>query len=42
MEITRVRYVLYEFKEGFLPSQFIMDAMEEVHGVSGFLFIPVR
>uniref|UniRef100_A0A9J7XN67 Reverse transcriptase domain-containing protein n=1 Tax=Cyprinus carpio carpio TaxID=630221 RepID=A0A9J7XN67_CYPCA len=27
--ITRVRDVLYEFKEGFLPTQFIVDAMEE-------------
>ena len=28
MGITRVRDVLYEFKEGFLPTQFIVDAME--------------
>lgn len=27
--ITRVRDVLYEFKEGFLPMQCIVDAMEE-------------
>jgi len=27
--ITRVRDVLYEFKEGFLPVQFIVDVMEE-------------
>ncbi len=26
--ITRVRDVLYEFKEGFLPTQYIIDAME--------------
>ncbi len=27
--ITRVRDVLYEFKEGFLPMQYIVDAMDE-------------
>lgn len=26
--ITRVRDVLYEFKEGFLPTQYVVDAME--------------
>ncbi len=29
MGITRVRDVLYEFKEGFLPIQYIVDAMDE-------------
>ncbi len=27
--ITKVRDVLYEFKEGFLPVQYIVDVMEE-------------
>lgn len=27
--ITKVRDILYEFKEGFLPEQFIVDAMQE-------------
>lgn len=27
--ITRVRDVLYEFKEGFLPEQYVIDTMEE-------------
>lgn len=29
MGITRVRDVLYEFKEGFLPVQYVIDMIDE-------------